>query len=89
MIYSIVYGVDAYYQHKFDQAVQFMRNGDYPAAEGLFNSHKNETTIYYNLALIYLNTGRDHLAKLELIKLLQIDPNALDAKQLQTEISNK
>lgn len=93
-IVAVALGAETYVMKRDEQsfytAVALFKAGKYRDAESIFKSYKRkypeETSVSWNLALIYANTGRDDQAKQELKELLNIDPNHKDARRFLGEL---
>lgn len=94
---ALLVGLSLGYDHlktaEYDKALSMMTDGNYSEAEQLFKSYKKyepkEEATYYNLALIYQETGRLDLAISELKLLLKLNPKNPEAQALMVELTGK
>lgn len=75
---------------EIEQAIALVQQGKYEEAEPLLKElavkQPDETSIYWNLAVIYLETSRPELAKQEVQKVLAHDPDNKEAKQFLKDL---
>jgi len=76
----------------FDKALTLMNNGELEQAEAIFGTIKrnypDETATMFNLAIIYSETGRDALAKQELQRILKLEPDNTEVRDLLEVLQN-
>ncbi|HEY0072793.1 MAG TPA: tetratricopeptide repeat protein [Abditibacteriaceae bacterium] len=89
---SFGYWLVAQEEKKFNRAIVLYEQGEYKDAERLFKSYKvdnpDESGVYLNLALIYLETERPEQAKEELQEVIRLEPQNEEAKDLLQELED-
>ncbi len=92
LLVGLSFGYDYLRTAEYDRAVSLMTEGNYSQAEQLFKSYKKyapkEESTYYNLALIYQQTGKHDLAIVELKHLLRLNPKNSEALSLLNELKD-
>lgn len=82
-----------HFERQFGRAVQLLKDERYAEAEQMFKEcqeyYPEDTAIYWNLAIVYHETGRIDEAKGQLERLLEIDEDADDAKDYLEELTEE
>jgi tetratricopeptide (TPR) repeat protein len=75
---------------EFEKAVTLMSKGEYQSTKTIFRNIKGyfpyDTSLSYNLAIIYSETDRIELAKQELKQIIKLEPDSKDAQAFLNEL---
>jgi tetratricopeptide (TPR) repeat protein len=91
-VLAIIFGLDALAAKNFGRGVSLMQQGQYEKAEEIFKSYLQYDEMayeaYFNLAVIYLETGRPDMAETCIKKYLRYNPDDNLALELLAEIKS-
>lgn len=90
-VFSIGFGFQSMIDNKYYQAHQFYAAGDFGNAEKYFKIYKqfnkDEPAPYYSLAMVYVETGRIDLAKVELKSYLRLNRGDQEVEGILKELN--